>query len=392
MNSNDVLVVGGGMVGAAVAVDLGRRGIPVRLLEARPATRPTADEPPRLRVSALNGRSIEYLQSLGAWPALDQARVATFDELATWDISAPGRLAFSADELGLDRLGVFVENDHLQAALLETAAGLESVRLDVPAPTLDVQPGTDGPRLFLEGEGALTPALTVAADGAGSRLRDAAGIGVWEGDYHQHAVVASVQPNPPAGTRTWQRFTPDGPQALLPLAGGAASLVWYVSPSKARLLTAMSEADFVDAVESAFPTDLGLIDQVYGQGSFPIRRLHAQRYWRDQLVLVGDAAHVIHPLAGQGVNIGLRDARALAGQIAESLRRGLPAAHPTGLAAYERGRRPDNQLMQSAMSAFHVGFTAPLGPLAPVRGLGLQIAGHGGWLKRRVLRYAMEGR
>ncbi|KAF0282748.1 FAD-dependent monooxygenase [Spiribacter roseus] len=247
MNSNDVLVVGGGMVGAAVAVDLGRRGIPVRLLEARPATRPTADEPPRLRVSALNGRSIEYLQSLGAWPALDQARVATFDELATWDISAPGRLAFSADELGLDRLGVFVENDHLQAALLETAAGLESVRLDVPAPTLDVQPGTDGPRLFLEGEGALTPALTVAADGAGSRLRDAAGIGVWEGDYHQHAVVATVQPNPPAGTRTWQRFTPDGPQALLPLAGGAASLVWYVSPSKARLLTAMSEADFVDS-------------------------------------------------------------------------------------------------------------------------------------------------
>jgi 2-octaprenyl-3-methyl-6-methoxy-1,4-benzoquinol hydroxylase len=392
MINNEVLIVGGGMVGAAVAVDLGRRGLPVRLIEARPADRPGPEAPMRLRVSALNGRSIEYLQALGAWPALDETRVASFDELETWDGAGPGRLAFGANELGLERLGVFLENDHLQAALLETAATLESVRLDVATGQLDVQPGPDGPRLFVAGEGELTPALTVAADGAGSRLRDAAGIGVWEGDYRQHAVVASVKTNPPAGTRTWQRFTPEGPQALLPLAGGAASLVWYVSPSRARLLTAMSESDFVDAVESAFPSDLGLIDQVNARGSFPIRRLHAHRYWQNQLALVGDAAHVIHPLAGQGVNIGLRDARALADRIAEAHRRGLPPAHPAGLAAYERERRPDNQLMQSTMTAFHLGFTAPLGPLAPLRGLGLKVASQGGWLKRRVLRYAMEGR
>lgn len=391
MTNNNVLVVGGGMVGAAVAVDLGRRGIPVRVLEAQPPARPSRDEPPRLRVSALNGRSLEYLQALGAWPALDHERVADFNEVMVWDIAASGRLHFTAEDLGFDRLGVFLENDHLQAALLDTAATLESVQLDAPAAPLDVRPGEDGPRLFLEGEGELTPALTVAADGAASRLRDSAGIGVWEGDYGQHAVVATVRPNPPAGQQTWQRFTPDGPQALLPLANGMASLVWYVSPDKARLLKAMSEADFIEAVEAAFPTDLGLIDGVYARGSFPIRRLHARRYWQDDVVLVGDAAHVIHPLAGQGVNIGLRDARALAEQIAEAYRRGLPASHPSRLAAYERERRPDNQLMQSTMTAFHVGFTAPLGPFAPIRGLGLQIANHGGWLKRRVLRYAMEG-
>ena len=391
MNSNHVLVVGGGMVGAAVAVDLGRRGIPVRVLEARPPTRPTGDEPPRLRVSALNGRSIEYLKALGAWSALDHERLNDFDEMMVWDIAASGRLYFTAEDLGFDRLGVFLENDHLQAALLDTASMLESVQLDAPAAPLDIRPGRDGPRLFLEGEGELTPALTVAADGAASPLRDSAGIGVWEGDYGQHAVVATVRPNPPAERQTWQRFTPDGPQALLPLAAGMASLVWYVSPAKARLLKAMSEADFIEAVEAAFPTDLGLIDTVYARGSFPIRRLHAQRYWQDNVVLVGDAAHVIHPLAGQGVNIGLRDARALAEQIAEAHRRGLPASDPSRLAAYERERRPDNQLMQSTMTAFHVGFTAPIGPFAPLRGLGLQIANHGGWLKRRVLRYAMEG-
>lgn len=392
MSLEDVVVVGGGMVGAAVAVDLGRRGIPVRLLEARPAIRPTAPEAPRLRVSALNGRSIAYLQSLGVWSSLDGERIAPFDTLMAWDQAASGRLSFTADELGLERLGVFLENDHLQAALLEAASALDAVRFDTPATPPDIQPGPSGPRLFLDGADALRPALTVAADGAGSRLRDTAGIGVWEGDYHQHAVVATVRSNPSAERTTWQRFTPTGPQALLPLAGGMASLVWYVSPSKARLLTAMSEGDFVDAVEAAFPTDLGLIEHVEARGSFPIRRLHAQRYWQDQLVLVGDAAHVIHPLAGQGVNIGLRDARALAAQIAEAHRRGLPSGHPSCLAAYERERRLDNQLMQSVMTAFHLGFTAPLGPLAPIRGLGLQVANHGGWLKRRVLRYAMEGR
>ena len=277
MSLEDVVVVGGGMVGAAVAVDLGRRGIPVRLLEARPAIRPTAPEAPRLRVSALNGRSIAYLQSLGVWSSLDGERIAPFDTLMAWDQAASGRLSFTADELGLERLGVFLENDHLQAALLEAASALDAVRFDTPATPPDIQPGPSGPRLFLDGADALRPALTVAADGAGSRLRDTAGIGVWEGDYHQHAVVATVRSNPSAERTTWQRFTPTGPQALLPLAGGMASLVWYVSPSKARLLTAMSEGDFVDAVEAAFPTDLGLIEHVEARGSFPIRRLHAQR-------------------------------------------------------------------------------------------------------------------
>lgn len=392
MRPSDILIVGGGMVGAALAMDLGRRGIPARVLEARPPEWPAADEPPRLRVSALNRRSIEYLQEIGAWSWLDQARVADFDEVVTWDISGAGRLSFTAAELGLDRLGVFVENQHLQAALLAAVEELQAVQLDAPAATLHIEPGENGPALSLEGEGLLEPGLVVAADGAMSPLRDAAGIGVWEGDYDQHAVVASVRPRPLAGRTTWQRFTPEGPQALLPLADGNASLVWYVKPAKARELLALSDKQFIHAVEDAFPSDLGLIDVLYDRGSFPIRRRHAKRYWQGNLVLVGDSAHAIHPLAGQGVNLGLRDARDLAARIAEAHRKALPVAHSPMLAAYERARRPDNQLMQSTMSLFHWGFTAPLGPLARVRSAGLGLAGRGGWLKRRVLRYALEGR
>ncbi|MBY5268463.1 FAD-dependent monooxygenase [Spiribacter salinus] len=391
MESNGVLVVGGGMVGAALAVDLGRRGIPVRVLEAHPPKPLTGDEPLRLRVSALNRRSISYLEEIGAWSALQPGRLADFDEVLTWDVSGSGRLHFSAQELGLERLGVFIENEHLQTTLLDVARSQSAVQLDAPAPTLDIEPGDSGPRLELAGEGTLDPGLVVAADGAASPLRDAAGIRVWEGDYGQHAVVATVDPEPAAARRTWQRFTPEGPQALLPLAGGAASLVWYVRPAKARELLALPEADFVRALEDAMPVELGRIAHLYGRASFPIRRLHARRYWRGNLALVGDAAHVIHPLAGQGVNLGLRDARALAEQIAEAHRLGLPLAHPPLLSAYERARRPDNQLMQSTMTAFHVGFTAPIGPLAPLRGWGIGLADRGGWLKRRVLRYALDG-
>lgn len=392
MKPSDILIVGGGMVGAALAVDLGQRGIPARVLEANPPAWPSADEPPRLRVSALNRRSIDYLQSIGAWSLLDPSRVADFDEVMTWDISGEGRLSFTARELGLDRLGVFVENQHLQAALLKAAGDLEAVQLDTPSDGLQIEPGQDGPKLTLANEGVLEPKLVVAADGALSPLREAAGIGVWEGDYDQHAVVATVLTRPPAARTTWQRFTPEGPQALLPLADGAASLVWYVKPARARELLALSEKDFIHAVEDAFPSELGLIDVLYDRGSFPIRRRHARQYWKGNLVLVGDSAHAIHPLAGQGVNLGLRDARDLAARIAEAHRQALPVAHPPMLAAYERSRRPDNQLMQSTMSLFHWGFTAPLGPLARLRSTGLRLAGHGGWVKRRVLRYALEGR
>ncbi len=390
MANHEVAIVGGGMVGAALALDLGKRGIAVRVIEANPPPVPTANAP-RLRVCALNQRSVDYLHSLGAWAALDQTRLADFDEVMVWDIAANPRLVFNAAELGLERLGVFLENDHLQATLLASASEQASVSVTAPAPELSVSPGEAGVSLSLAGEGELSPALIVAADGARSNVRDAAGIDVWQSDYGQFAVVASVHTQPAAAHQTWQRFTPEGPQALLPLANGDASLVWYVSPSRAQALLDLPEAAFIQALEEAFPADLGRIETLYERGGFPIKRLHAQRYWADNAVLVGDSAHVIHPLAGQGVNIGLRDARVLAERIADAHAKGLPLAHPAGLAAYERARRPDNQLMQSTMTGLHWAFTAPLGPIAPIRGFALGLAHHGGGLKKRVLRYALTG-
>lgn len=392
MAAEPIVIVGGGMVGAALARDLGQRGLAVRVLEAQPPQPLTPGEPPRLRVSALNRRSLAYLERLGAYERLDPARLAPFDRVETWDIGAPPRLAFSAADIGEESFGCFVENDHLQAALLGSLEDQPGVRLQAPAPALAITPGANGPVLAIEGEGELAAPLVVAADGARSRVREAAGIAVSRGDYRQHAVVATVRLDPPAGMTTWQRFTREGPQALLPLAGGLASLVWYVDPPHARELTGLGSEAFARTVEAAFPPQLGHITEVLAAGSFPITRLHAHRYWSAGTVLVGDAAHVIHPLAGQGVNLGLRDAEALAARLGQAAARGLPPDHPPTLLAYERDRRGDNLLMQQVMSALHYGFTRRLGPLNRLRGYGLAAAEHAGPLKRRVLAYAVSGR
>lgn len=350
MDEEPIVVVGGGMVGGALARDLGRRGMPVRVLESSPPAPMAAGEAPRVRVSALSRRALDYLEALGVRERLDPVRLAPFDRVETWDAGGGGRLAFSAAELGLDCLGCFVENDHLQRVLLDSLAELPSVRLDAPAAELDIR-----------------------------------------GDYRQHAVVATVRLDPPAATTTWQRFTPEGPQALLPLPGGLASLVWYVDPPHARELLARAAEGFARAAEAAFPAELGRITEVLARSSFPISRLHAARYWAAGTVLVGDAAHVIHPLAGQGVNLGLRDAEALAARLASAGERGLPPDHPPTLAAYEHDRRGDNLLMQQVMNALHYGFTTGLGPLRRLRGLGLCVADRAGPVKRRVLAYAVSG-
>jgi len=392
MDGEAIVVVGGGMVGGALARDLGRRGLPVRVLEASPPAPIAPAEAPRARVSALSRRALDYLEAIGVRERLDPARLAPFDRVETWDAGGGRRLAFTAAELGVDSLGCFIENDYLQQVLLDSLAELPSVRLDAPAAALDIRADANGPRLTLAGEGTLDPALVVAADGGRSRVREAAGIGVSRGDYRQHAVVATVRLDPPAATTTWQRFNPEGPQALLPLAGGCASLVWYVDPPHARELVAREAEGFARTVEAAFPAELGRITEVLERASFPVARLHAERYWAAGTVLVGDAAHVIHPLAGQGVNLGLRDAEALAGRLDDAMARGLPPDHPPTLVAYERDRRGDNLLMLQVMNALHYGFTTSLGPLRRLRGLGLGVADRAGPVKRRVLAYAVTGR
>ncbi len=398
----DIVVVGAGMVGTALATGLGQSGFRVALVDQAPA--PALDDSPEpdLRVSALSAGSEAYLRRLGAWRDIERQRLTPYRRLAVWDQTptplaglghTPPRTTFSAAELGTSHLGHIVENRVTQYALWQTAAGQDSVTL-VPEDGIHSisDSGTDAEVTLNSGQ-RLHCQLVVGADGANSRVRELAGIGVSRDQYHQQALVASVRYAGPVQDITWQAFHPSGPRAFLPLHGDGpeswASLVWYDSPATLAELKALSEDEFLARVRQAFPADLPPLTRVAGRASFPIARQHASRYVSGRVVLVGDAAHTINPLAGQGVNLGFQDAECLQELLREARRAGQDLAAAKWLTAYEHQRRPANRRMMLAMDAFYYLFSNRLPPLHLARNLGLGLAQRLPFARNQVARYAM---
>ena len=350
----DVIVVGGGMVGAATALALAKEDLEVALIEREPPAPLAGDDPFDLRVSALAPASIALLDRLGAWASIRAERAALYRRMRVFDAAGPGDLTFDAADVGRPYLGYIVENRRVQLALwsrlrefdnVECLTGSEPQRLE--ARDRDVS-------LTLADGRELRADLVIGADGQRSWVREASGIGVSNRDYDVAAQILSVETAYPQQDITWQRFTPDGPQAFLPLAGNRGSLVWYDAPERVRARHVLSPEALGEAAMAAFPEELGEITRVAGQAWFPIRRMHAHHYSAKRVLLVGDAAHAIHPLAGQGANLGFADVEALDGLIREQEGRDPGSARLAR--AYERRRRADNQLVQSLMDAFDWGY------------------------------------
>jgi len=347
----DVAVVGGGMVGAAAALALARQDREVVVIE-RERPRPLGgDDPFDLRVSALAPASIDLLDRLGAWEAIRAERAALYRRMRVFDAAGPGDLTFDAAEIGRPSLGYIVENRRVQYALWEQLADHDNVRLLVGRAPKALGVDSRAASLALDDGSTVIADLVVGADGQRSWVREAASIGASARDYPVAAQILSVRTAYPQQDITWQRFTPDGPQAFLPLAGPRGSLVWYDSPERVRARHALDPGTLRREAMARFPEELGELEAVEAQGWFPIRRLHAHRYWAERVVLVGDAAHSIHPLAGQGANLGFGDVEALAAVYAEREPGGTRAAK-----RYERLRRADNHLVQSLMDGFDWGY------------------------------------
>ncbi|TQV64283.1 MAG: 2-octaprenyl-3-methyl-6-methoxy-1,4-benzoquinol hydroxylase [Halothiobacillaceae bacterium] len=384
----DVLIIGGGMVGAALACALGRQGFDVHVVEAR-APEPYAPEQPLdLRVSAVSLASQNLLEAVGAWRHVLASRAAPFRRMRVWDREGPGETDFDSRDIGEPFLGHIVENRLLQLALWQAAEGVESIHWHCPARLDALRVDDDGVVARLSDGVTVRAALVVGADGARSRVRELANIGLTQWDYDVEALVATVRTAAPQQDITWQRFTPSGPQALLPLPGPHASLVWYLPPDEVARLKALDDRTFLDALLRAFPSELGGIEALLGRGSFSLTRRHAQAYARPRLVLAGDAAHTIHPLAGQGVNLGFMDVAALAEVLVAARARNEDIGALHVLQRYERQRRGDNLLMQSAMDAFHHLFKPARGPLPWLRGLALRMANDLPPLRRLLTRRA----
>lgn len=382
----DVTVVGGGMVGAALASGLAAQGFKVAVLEQQEPAEFDASSNPDVRISAIGAASVALLKQLDVWPLIQRMRCTPYRKLETWEWHT-AQVSFDAQSLGLPQLGYMVENSVLQRALWQRLQQ-QGVELISPARLQAMQPGNGGWQLTLENGDRLLTKLVVGADGANSQVRQLAGMGIRGWNYAQSCMLISVRCEQDAGDCTWQQFTPDGPRAFLPLFDRWASLVWYDSPARIRQLQAMNMAQLGQQIATHFPARLGKVTPV-SAGSFPLVRRHATRYVLPGLALVGDAAHTINPLAGQGVNLGYRDVDALIDTLVASRDRAEDWASEGVLKRYQRKRQKDNLLMQSGMDLFYFAFSTPVAPLRIVRNLGLMVAERSGVLKRQALKYAL---
>jgi len=389
----DVAVVGAGMVGAVLARALAGAGLRVVVAEASaldwPPPAPAADASPDVRVSAVSVAAERVFRNLGLWPSIAAARACPYDRMVVWDSGGYGRITFDARELPRDHLGHIVENLVIRDAALADLARYDGVAVRTPAALAGFTAGADRAVLDLDSGERIAASLAVAADGAGSRLRELAGIGVSGRAYPQRAVVAAVEPEHHHDHVARQRFLPDGPLALLPLADGRVSIVWSTSPGHAETLVEADESSFLEELTRASERALGDMVAAGPRASFPLFRQHAERYIARRLALIGDAAHTIHPLAGQGANLGFLDAAALTAAIEEGSSAALDAGEPRVLRRYERWRKGHNRAMAAGMEGFHELFGARAPGLGWLRGRGLSLVDRVSPVKRFFMTQAM---
>jgi len=386
----DLIIAGGGMVGSALACALGETDLRIALLEGAPLERIRPDLEPDLRVSAISRASQRIFAAVGAWDGMTAWRVSPFRDMQVWDATGFGHIHFDSADIGEPLLGWIIENRVIQYALLEQARQLPAVDVLCPAALNTAEPlDGKGWRVRLSNERALTTQLLVGADGAQSKVRQLAGIDTRGWSYDQKAVVGNVRTAEPHQETAWQRFLPTGPLAFLPLQDGRCSIVWSTTPEQADVLLALDDAAFAQALTEAFDRRLGVITEVGPRGAFPLRLQHARDYVKPGLALMGDAAHVVHPLAGQGVNLGLLDAATLAEVILDALAAGQAIGTFKTLRRYERWRKGDNLLMLGVMDGFKRLFGNSLPPVWLLRNLGLNLTDAAGPLKNLIARRAM---
>ena len=391
MNADyDLIIAGGGMVGAMLACALGHTDLNIALLEGMPLERIQPNAEPDNRVSAINRASQRMFAAVAVWERMTDRRVSPFCRMQVWDAAGSGRIRFDSADLDEPQLGWIIENRVIQAALLERVQYLPGVTLLCPAALDTAQPLTEsGWRVQLTDGRTFTTRLLVGADGAQSKVRQLAGIKTGGWDYDQHAVVANIRTTESHQQTAWQCFLPTGPLAFLPLVDGYCSIVWSTTPQIAAELLALDKIGFAEALTAAFNRRLGSVVEVGLRGVFPLRLLHARTYIKPGLALIGDAAHVIHPLAGQGVNLGLLDAATLAEVILDARATGQDFSTFKTLRHYEWRRKGDNLLMMGVMDGFKRLFGHSLPPVQWLRNFGLNLTDNAGPLKNLIARRAM---
>jgi 2-octaprenylphenol hydroxylase len=385
----DLLIIGGGMVGATLACALGGTPLRVGVVESHPAPGSWPADEYDIRVSAITRATEQVFRMVGAWEGMVARRVTPYEAMQVWDGTGSGAIAFDCADLGEPDLGHIIENRLILAALLERMTQFANVELFCPAQVAGLDRNATSATLTLADGRKLTARLIVGADGANSWVREQAGITTTGWPYEQTAVVATIRTEKHHRGVAYQRFMPQGPLAFLPMPAGLSSIVWSTSPERAAELVAMDEAPFLAELQLAFGDRLGAMVSTGPRGAFPLLLRHANRYCDERLVLVGNAAHAIHPLAGQGLNLGVSDIAALAEVLLAAHRDKREIGERAVLRRYERWRKADNVTVMAAMDGLQRLFSNDVAPLKVLRGMALTLADRSGPAKGLMMRRAL---
>ncbi|CAA0079636.1 2-octaprenylphenol hydroxylase [BD1-7 clade bacterium] len=401
----DVAIIGSGIAGSALACALNNTDLKVVVIEGGtlPDQAPTCDS--RLdafdpRVSALTRASESFLEQLGIWPRISALRSQMFDSMYVWDGEGTGNIQFDAREIHQSHLGTLVENRVIVYSLVEELQMSPNVKflqgVKVRGIVSQTVGGDKHPThvIELDQDRQVKAGLVVGADGANSFVRQTMDFKTREWDYGHHGLVCTIQTEKPHQNTAWQRFMHTGPCALLPLPDGEngehfCSIVWSASVEEANRLMALDDQEFCDTLTSATESCLGNVVGASRRFSFPLRQRHALDYVQDGIALVADAAHTIHPLAGQGINLGLQDVRVLAEELLRAHRSGHRIGDLRVLSRYQRRRKGDNLMMMTVMEGFKHLFGQQSLAVSWIRHLGMAGVGQVVPLKRQIMKQAM---
>lgn len=391
-----IVVVGGGVTGLMAATLLaqgpGRDSLDITLLDAAPRPSFLADDDVALRVSAVASGTARLFDSVGAWNFVAGTRASAYERMRVWDEydspDSASTLRFDAAEFAVPELGYIVENVLLQAALLQQLDTTNAaLRFDSPIRAL--RRGSRGYSVELDNGIVLEADLVIGADGARSFVRTAAGIEAREWPYEQTAFVTHLRPERPHRKTAWQRFLRDGPLGILPLADGRVSVVWSTTPKRASAALDADDATTGALLGEASDYVLGALEVAGPKGAFPLCARHARDYVLPNLALIGDAAHAIHPLAGQGANLGLQDAAELASQVSGAIERGLHPGDRPVLRRYERARKGANATMLHFMTGLNRLFATDSGAVRGLRTAGMRAFNRSGPIREQAVKVAL---
>lgn len=392
MNRHEITVVGGGMVGSALALGLLQAGFEVALIETTEPQRNWPAQTPGTRVSALNRSSQNLLSNLGVWPTMKRLGVSPYRQMRVVDATSQAQIGFDCQEIDEPNLGHIVENRVTQLALWQALEAGQRLSLYCPAQVtgLDMSHATTRGNLLVLADGRrLETGLVLAADGANSPIRHFAGIQTLGWFYDHHALVTSVRLANGHGQSAFQVFLPGAILAFLPLAGDICSIVWSCPAQQAAHLKDMDEAAFLAELNKASGKNLGPMSLCGPRAAFPLRLQQAEAWCKPGLALLGDAAHAIHPLAGQGVNLGFLDVAELIKQLKQGRAAGRAPGHLRDLRAYERARKGNALGMAFAMDGFKRLFGSQNPLLTHGRSLGLRLADRLAPLNHHFMRQAL---